>query len=150
MTQLEQARAGVITEAMQSVADTEKVDVELLRTRVAEGTVVIPLNNLHPEINNINPVGIGRGLSIKVNANIGTSGDEVDLEEELLKLQVATEAKADTIMGRYYYGFEHRRGHKKSPWGYYEAIVCACGYRSDLSGRGGCCSSPGWDYSHDP
>ncbi len=98
MTQLEQARAGVITEAMQSVADTEKVDVELLRTRVAEGTVVIPLNNLHPEINNINPVGIGRGLSIKVNANIGTSGDEVDLEEELLKLQVATEAKADTIM----------------------------------------------------
>jgi phosphomethylpyrimidine synthase len=80
---------------MYRVADTEKVDVELLRTRVAEGTVVIPLNNSHL---NINPVGIGEGLSIKVNANIGTSGDGVDLQEELSKLQAATDAKADTIM----------------------------------------------------
>jgi phosphomethylpyrimidine synthase len=95
MSQLEHARAGDITPAMYRVADTEKVDVELLRTRVAEGTVVIPLNNSHL---NINPVGIGEGLSIKVNANIGTSGDGVDLQEELSKLQAATDAKADTIM----------------------------------------------------
>ncbi|UCG80623.1 MAG: phosphomethylpyrimidine synthase ThiC [Desulfobacterales bacterium] len=95
MTQLEHARAGNITPAMHQVAETEKVDVELLRTRVAEGTVVIPLNNSHL---NINPVGIGEGLLIKVNANIGTSGDEVDLQEELSKLQAATDAKADTIM----------------------------------------------------
>lgn len=95
MTQLESARTGVITEAMHRVAQTEAIDPEALCARVADGTVVIPLNKKH---NNIQPVGIGKGLSIKVNANIGTSGDQVDLMEELEKLQAAIEAKADTIM----------------------------------------------------
>lgn len=95
MTQLESARTGVITEAMHRVAQTEAIDPEALCARVADGTVVIPLNKKH---NSIQPVGIGKGLSIKVNANIGTSGDQVDLMEELEKLQAAIEAKADTIM----------------------------------------------------
>jgi len=95
MTQLEQARTGIITPAMQKVAQVERIDPELLCARIAEGSVVIPLNNKHP---NINPVGIGKGLSIKVNANFGTSGDQANLEEELLKLRAAIDAKADTIM----------------------------------------------------
>ena len=95
MTQLESARAGVITEAMNLVAKTEKIDPEILRTRIAEGSVVVPLNKEHKSVQ---PVGIGRGLTIKVNANIGTSGDQVDLHEELAKLQAAIDAKADTIM----------------------------------------------------
>lgn len=95
MTQLESARTGVITEAMHRVAQTEAIDPEALCARVADGTVVIPLNKKHTSIQ---PVGIGKGLSIKVNANIGTSGDQVDLMEELEKLQAAIEAKADTIM----------------------------------------------------
>ncbi|MBW1675057.1 MAG: phosphomethylpyrimidine synthase ThiC [Deltaproteobacteria bacterium] len=95
MTQLESARTGVITEAMHRVAQTEAIDPEALCARVADGTVVIPLNKKH---NSIQPVGIGKGLSVKVNANIGTSGDQVDLMEELEKLQAAIEAKADTIM----------------------------------------------------
>lgn len=95
MTQLEEARTGVITPAMQKVAQVERIDPELLLARVAEGTVVIPLNNKHM---NVNPVGIGKGLSIKVNANFGTSADQANLEEELLKLQAAIDAKADTIM----------------------------------------------------
>ncbi|MCK4390366.1 MAG: phosphomethylpyrimidine synthase ThiC [Desulfobacterales bacterium] len=95
MTQLESARAGVITEAMRLVARTEKIDPEILRTRIAEGSVVVPLNKEHKSVQ---PVGIGRGLTIKVNANIGTSGDQVDLHEELAKLQAAIDAKADTIM----------------------------------------------------
>ena len=95
MTQLESARRGVITEAMHRVARNEAIDPEALRARVAEGTVVIPLNKKH---NSIEPRGIGKGLAIKVNANIGTSGDQVDLHEELEKLQVAVEAKADTVM----------------------------------------------------
>lgn len=95
MTQLESARTGVITEAMHRVAQTEAIDPEALCAGVADGTVVIPLNKKH---NSIQPVGIGKGLSIKVNANIGTSGDQVDLMEELEKLQAAIEAKADTIM----------------------------------------------------
>lgn len=95
MTQLESARTGIITEAMHRVAQTEAINPEALCARVADGTVVIPLNKKH---NSIQPVGIGKGLSIKVNANIGTSGDQVDLMEELEKLQAAIEAKADTIM----------------------------------------------------
>jgi len=95
MTLIESARKGVITEAMREVARTEKIDPEDLRVRVAEGSVVIPLNNKHSKIH---PVGIGKGLSIKVNANIGTSGDQVDLNEELGKLNAAIDAKADTIM----------------------------------------------------
>jgi phosphomethylpyrimidine synthase len=95
MTQLEQARAGTITDAVRLVAQVEGLEPELLSTRVAEGKVVIPLNKRHT---GIQPVGIGKDLSIKVNANIGTSGDQADPEEELKKLQAAIDAKADTIM----------------------------------------------------
>ncbi len=95
MTQLEEARKGVVTKAMRQVAEKEGVDPELLRARVAEGSVVIPLNYNHTHID---PVGIGEGLTIKVNANIGTSRDHADLAEELLKLSAAVDARADTIM----------------------------------------------------
>ncbi len=95
MTQLELARRGVITQAMHQVAETEKIDPEALRANVADGTVVIPLNKNRI---GLNPVGIGKGLSIKVNANIGTSGDQADLDQELEKLDVAINAKVDTIM----------------------------------------------------
>ncbi|NVL91062.1 MAG: phosphomethylpyrimidine synthase ThiC [Desulfobacterales bacterium] len=95
MTQLESARKGVITEAMRRVAETEKIDPELIRAGVAEGTLVIPLNKGHT---GIDPVGIGKGLTIKVNANIGTSGDRADIDEELGKLRAAIDAGADTIM----------------------------------------------------
>jgi len=95
MTQLELARDGVVTEAAHRVAQDENIDPELLRARLAEGTVAVPLNKKHRDIR---PVGIGRGLRIKVNANIGTSGDRADLDMELKKLHVAIEAKADTIM----------------------------------------------------
>ena len=95
MTQIESARGGVVTEAMHRVAETEKIDPDLLRKRVAQGTVAIPLNNRHE---NINPVGVGKGLSVKVNANIGTSGDEANQEVEIEKLVVAVQAQADTVM----------------------------------------------------
>ena len=95
MTQLEQARKGVITDAMKRVAQKENISPETLRDRVAAGIVVIPANIKHQDLD---PVGIGEGLTIKVNANIGTSRDHVDLTEEMLKLSVAIDAKADTVM----------------------------------------------------
>jgi phosphomethylpyrimidine synthase len=95
MTQLEQARQGVITEAMERVAQKENIDPEVLRARVAEGTVVIPANINH---GHLDPVGIGKGLTIKVNANIGTSRDHADLAEELSKLSAAIDSKADAVM----------------------------------------------------
>ncbi len=95
MTQLEQARKGIITEAMERVARKENIDPEILRSSIAEGTVVIPSNINHKHLD---PVGIGKGLTIKVNANIGTSRDQADVADELSKLSAAIDSKADAVM----------------------------------------------------
>ncbi len=95
MTQMQAARQGVITEEMRIVAQDEGVDPEWLCEQIAKGRVVIPRNINHP---NYYPVGIGEGLRTKVNANIGTSPDHVDLEEELLKVEICERYGADTIM----------------------------------------------------
>ena len=93
--QIEEARKNVITPEMEQVAATEGVSAEYIRQAVAEGHVIIPLNRNH---RSIKPMGIGRGLKTKINANIGTSRDCMNVEEELKKLAVAIEAGADTIM----------------------------------------------------
>ncbi|MDB4443707.1 phosphomethylpyrimidine synthase ThiC [bacterium] len=95
MTQLEKARAGVTTPEMKAVAEKEQVNVQWLRDKIAEGRIVIPANMRHERLS---PCGVGEGLLIKVNANIGTSSDRVDLEEELTKLRVSVEAGADAVM----------------------------------------------------
>jgi len=95
MTQLESARSGKITEEMKKVALAESCSSEHIMDLVSRGLVVIPVNKNHK---NINPVGIGKGLKIKINANIGTSSLLSDLENELKKVDVSKEAGADTIM----------------------------------------------------
>ena len=95
MTQLEKARSGDITPEMKTVAEKEHVDVVWLRDKLAKGRVVIPFNERHDRLI---PCGIGEGLYIKVNANIGTSPDRAILEEELAKLKASIEAGADTVM----------------------------------------------------
>ena len=95
MTQLEKARSGAITPEMVIVAEKEKVDKDWLRDKIAKGKVVIPANRAHK---NLVPCGIGKGLSVKVNANIGTSEDRALLSEELEKVHVAIEAGADAVM----------------------------------------------------
>ena len=94
MTLLEQARAGEITEAIRIVAEDEGYQPEEIRKKVAEGKIVIPRNNRR----NFHPIGIGEGLSTKVNANIGTSPSHFCVEEELDKLKLCVEAKADSVM----------------------------------------------------
>ncbi len=95
MTQLSDARAGNITPEMKKVAEKEDIDVLLLRDKIAQGRVVIPANINH---RNLSPCGIGEGLSIKINANIGTSTDHAVLDEELEKMRVAIDAGADAVM----------------------------------------------------
>ena len=95
MTQLAKARAGITTPEMNIVAEKEQVEVLWLRDKIAEGRVVIPANSKH---NGLVPCGIGEGLFIKVNANIGTSSDKAVIDEELAKLTVSIEAGADTVM----------------------------------------------------
>ena len=95
MTQKREAKAGVITPEMKVVAEKEQVDPQWLRDKVGEGRIVIPAN---PNHRGLSPCGVGEGLFIKVNANIGTSSDRVDLGEEILKLRAALEAGADAVM----------------------------------------------------
>ncbi len=93
--QLTEARNGIVTEAMKVVAEREGIDAAALRDLIAEGRAIILSNARH---RNFTPRGVGAGLSVKVNANIGTSPERMNVEEELEKLRVAEEAGADTIM----------------------------------------------------
>jgi len=95
MTQLEAARAGQVTPQMTRVAEREGVDAAAIMAGVAEGRIVIPANVNHT---NLDPAGIGEGLRIKVNANLGTSSSITDIEDELAKLVAAVEAGADAVM----------------------------------------------------
>lgn len=95
MTQLEKARNNEITKEIEIVARKENVSEEYLRKEIANGTIVIPASKLHK---NISPIGIGKGLRVKINANIGSSPDKAELYHELEKLQVCIETKADTVM----------------------------------------------------
>ena len=94
MTQMEQAKRGRITEAMRYVAAVEGVDPDELRRRIAAGVAIIPRNVRHE----FNPVGVGLGLSTKVNANIGTSGHHQQLHEEVEKLAMAVRCGAEMVM----------------------------------------------------
>ncbi len=95
MTRLEAARAGIITEEMKEPAAAEGMTPETIRERIADGTVIITRSTLRT---NIKPLGVGRGLSTKVNANIGSSEDASGPAEELEKLKVAVDAGAHAVM----------------------------------------------------
>ncbi|MGA9108840.1 MAG: phosphomethylpyrimidine synthase ThiC [Smithella sp.] len=95
MTQLEKARKGLITKEMKIAARDEKVAPQYIRQGLVDGTIVICRNVNHSAIK---PLAIGKGLRTKVNANIGTSKDHMDLNLELKKLKIAVEAGADAVM----------------------------------------------------
>ena len=95
MTQIESARQGKITDEMRAVAEAEGVPAEDIRGRVARGTLVIPCNRKRGRRK---VLGIGEGLRVKVNANIGTSPDYADVTREVAKLHAALEAGADAFM----------------------------------------------------
>ena len=93
-TQLECAVAGITTPEMGTIAAAEGLSVDLIRERFAEGQIVVPLN----KGKRCRVVGIGKGLSTKINASIGTSTDIVDVAAEVRKAIAAQNAGADTLM----------------------------------------------------
>jgi len=95
MTQIEEAKKGIVTPEIKKVAEMEDIPVDILLEKVAEGRVVILFNKRHK---GCEPCGIGEGLTVKINANIGASSDRAVLEEELKKLRIAIKAGADTVM----------------------------------------------------
>lgn len=95
ITQIDAARQGIITDAMKRVAEKERKTPEEIRARVAAGTIAIPANINHK---NLDPEGVGTSLRTKVNVNLGISGDLIDPEVELEKVRVALELGAEGIM----------------------------------------------------
>lgn len=94
MTRIELAKKGIITEEMKVVALAEGISPERLASDIAEGVTVITRNNIH----DIAPLGIGKGLRTKINANIGTSKDKISYDEEIKKLEVIVQYGADAVM----------------------------------------------------
>ena len=94
MTQTELAKLNKISPEMRYVSKNESMTLELLRSRIKEGKVAL-IKNLKRKVN---PCAVGEGLRVKVNANIGTSKNSVNINRELKKLDVAIKCGADAVM----------------------------------------------------
>jgi phosphomethylpyrimidine synthase len=95
VTQMHYARRGEITPEMEFVALREGVEPAFVRDEVARGRAIVPSNVNHPECE---PMVIGRGFLVKVNANIGNSAVRSSIEDEVEKLIWALRWGADTVM----------------------------------------------------
>ena len=107
MSQMHFARLGLVTEEMAYIAQKEKISAELIRAEVAKGTMIIPANINHPELE---PMAIGVESLCKINANIGNSALVSNVDEELRKLHTAVHYGADTVMDLF-----DRRRHSDDP-----------------------------------
>ena len=94
MTQLEQAKKGQITDEMKYVSEKEGIEIIKLLRRVAKGQIVIPKNFTSDSI----PLGIGKGLKTKINANVGSSSELENVEWEVEKALTAVKFGSDTLM----------------------------------------------------
>jgi len=91
----EDAINGKRTPLFENCARHENLPVEKLMAGVAAGSIAITKNS-HHAFDKV--IAIGTGTATKVNANIGSSKDMPELENELLKLCIAIKAGADTVM----------------------------------------------------
>jgi len=89
------AKNGNTTREMEIVAENEQVDLEFIRRGIEKGRIIIPKSNRR-ELET--PIGIGKGLLIKINANVGSSKTVCNMEEELEKAKIAVKFGADTVM----------------------------------------------------
>ena len=95
VTQLHYARQGIITAEMEFIAIREGLEPEFVRSEVARGRAIIPVNINHPESE---PMIIGRNFLVKINANIGNSAVASSIAEEVEKMQWSIRWGSDTVM----------------------------------------------------
>lgn len=93
-TQLDLAKKGRISQAVKIVAASEGLKSQKVSQELNAGHLVVLVNNPR----HIKPLGIGKGLRVKVNANIGTSEFCSGISGEMKKLKAALGAGADTVM----------------------------------------------------
>ena len=94
-TQMDAARRGIETEAMKRVAEYENMPLDTLMGLVAKGQVAIPANKNH---RCLTPYGVGSALKTKINVNLGTSRDCLNLDVEMEKVRSAVDMGAEAIM----------------------------------------------------
>lgn len=94
-TQMDAARRGIETEAMKRVAEYENMPLSNLMGLVAKGQVAIPANKNH---RCLAPYGVGSALKTKINVNLGTSRDCLNLDVEMEKVKRAVDMGAEAIM----------------------------------------------------
>src|SRR2546422_11094143 len=82
---------------MRRVAEREGLPAELIRDELARGRLIIPAN-VHHLAQRLDPMAIGAVARVKINANIGSSAGEANLDEELGKLHNAGHYGAGTGM----------------------------------------------------
>ncbi len=92
---MDAARRGIVTKEMEAVAREENISIESLMEELAKGTVIIPANKNH---RCLKPRGIGFSLRTKINVNLGTSRDCLDMQCEMAKVENAVKMGADAIM----------------------------------------------------
>lgn len=96
MSLIEMAKKGDYPEWLKEVEKYEGIGLEKLVKLIADGKVIVPRNVLKDD--NFKPRAIGKLVSTKINANIGTSADYINLEEEIEKAKIAQKYGADAIM----------------------------------------------------
>ena len=82
-------------EILKKIAEKEKVDISFLVEGIKKGEIIIPANIKRKKLLS---VAIGKGLFTKINANVGTSKDKVDVEFEVEKAKISYKYGADAIM----------------------------------------------------
>jgi phosphomethylpyrimidine synthase len=91
---MQEAREGRITDEMKAVAENEGISVQKIIEGLANGRIVIPKN-----VNGRSrPMGVGKGLKTKINANLGSSSELEKVKWEVEKAKTAVKYGADTIM----------------------------------------------------
>ena len=100
-TQMDAARKGIITNEMKQVSEYENINIDELVNLVAQGRVCIPANKNH---RCLKPYGIGKKLKTKINVNLGTSRDCLDMDLEMQKVMSAVNMGAESIMDLSSYG----------------------------------------------
>jgi len=74
MSIIEEARKGIVTDEMKKISEIEKVSVEKIRRRIANGSIIV-IRNVKRSSKRL--VAVGKGLTTRVNINIGTSSEVV-------------------------------------------------------------------------
>ncbi|HJH32753.1 MAG TPA: phosphomethylpyrimidine synthase ThiC [Methanosarcinaceae archaeon] len=90
-TQVDHAKNGTLTIEMEQVAKTEGLNENAVLANVANGSLVVMTRK------GKRPVAIGKGVSTKINVNLGTSSVSIDPAGEMEKVKIAEKYGADTI-----------------------------------------------------